>query len=218
MRPCPLSRLTTTALLLGLSVCAACAARADHASADDEAEAALLAELLPAVPGAAVADVGAGKGEWVEMLAPRLLPGGRFYATEVEAGKIAELEERLDQPSLGEIDVVLGDQQDTGLPPGCCDAILLRRTYHHFTDPAAMNRSMFQALKPGGRLVIVDYTTFLSSRVEGVPENRSGHGLAPEILLEETAAAGFVLAELRREWMGESNLYCVVLERPLSRD
>ena len=57
---------------------------------------------------------------------------------------------------LGNVTVVEAGEHETNLPPGCCEAIFLRRVYHHLTDPAAYNASLYASLKPGGRLAVVE--------------------------------------------------------------
>lgn len=184
---------------------------------DFAAEAERLVEILALKPGGHVADVGAGQGEWTVPLAEAVLPGGRAWATEVKESKLEDIEDSLDRAGLSVADgvrVVLGNNTSSGLPDGCCDAILLRRVYHHFIDPAAMGQDLYRALKPGGLLVVVDYSSYLSSPVEGVPENRTSHGLAPEIVVEETSEIGFQQIRLIEPWMGLDNMYCLVLRRP----
>lgn len=177
-------------------------------------ESARIARVMELAPGMVVADVGAGDGAWTVGLARRVGPGGRVYATEVTESLLEEIRERAEEEGLANVTVLLGDQEGTGLAAGCCDAILLRKVYHHFTDPAAMNESLYAALKPGGRLAVIEYRDFLSYRVQGVPESRSGHGLDPEILTLELEAAGFELERVIEEWPGEANEYCALYRRP----
>lgn len=207
--PVPSLAVTALAVLLAALPGLACAREAA-----DQAEAARIATVLAVAPGQAVADVGAGDGEWSVDLARRVGPAGRVYATEIEEGLLEEIRDAAAEAGLGNVTAVLGDQQRTGLAAGCCDAILLRKVYHHLTDPAAMGRDLFAALRPGGRLAVVEYRSFLSSRVEGVPENRDGHGIAPELLALELAAAGFELEELFEEWPGDRSEYCALFRRP----
>lgn len=213
----PGARLLAVALAVGLSLLAplggtACARKVAGAS-----ESARIARVLELAPGGVVADVGAGDGAWTVGLARRVGPGGRVYATEITEHLLEEIRQRAEEEGLTNVTALLGDQEGTGLPAGCCDAILLRKVYHHFTDPTAMNESLYAALQPGGRLAVIEYRDFLSSRVEGVPENRSGHGLDPEILTRELAAAGFELERVIEEWAGEANEYCALYRRPAAR-
>jgi len=105
-------------------------------------EADRILEALALRPGDRVADVGAGSGEWTERLARAVGPGGHVWATEVEAGKLERIGARMRRASIDNVTTLLGDQRDTGLPEGCCDAVLLRLVYHHFQDPAPMRASL----------------------------------------------------------------------------
>src|SRR6185369_8622469 len=97
--------------------------------------------------GMTVADVGAGDGKYSVVLARRVGPGGRVYATEVDRADIDRIAARAGDERLRNLTTVVGSQQDSGLPAASCDAILLRMVYHHFTDTVAMRRSLWNALK-----------------------------------------------------------------------
>lgn len=97
-----------------------------------------------------VADIGAGKGAWSVDLARRVGSTGRVYATEIDPVLLRDIERAVVAAGAPSVTVVEGSATDTNLPMQCCDAILLRLVYHHFTDPHAMDRSMFAALHPGG--------------------------------------------------------------------
>lgn len=197
--------LLTLALTAGLAG-AACAAF-------DTAEADRIAEVLGLEPGLDVADVGAGNGEWSVDLARRVGAEGHVWATEVNADDLAEIRARVEEADLGNVTAVRGDQQTTGLPEGCCDAALLRMVYHHFTDPPAMRADLRRALRPGGRLVIIDITPQKNWRkLEGVPE-RGGHGIAPEDLIRDLTGAGFELVARHEGWDSDEDRYCLVFRR-----
>jgi SAM-dependent methyltransferase len=161
------------------------------------------------------ADVGAGEGRFTAALARSVGPDGRVYATEVEAAKLETIQARAKADGLGNVRTVLGDQSSTGLPEGCCDAILLRMVYHHFTDPEAMRRSLWSALKPGGRVAVIDVPPRASwRRLEGVPE-RGGHGIPRAELVADMRGGGFSVMAQHETWPGEDDSYCVVFQRPM---
>lgn len=183
------------------------------AAAWPENEAARLVSLLGARPGATVADVGAGEGRWTIELAEAVGPAGHVFATEVEESLLEKIEERLETEGMGNVEVVRGDQRSTGLPAACCDAILLRLVYHHFVDPEAMRADLARALRPGGRLAIVETRPQSSwRRLEGVPE-RGGHGIEVADLIGEMARAGFRPVERHGEWNGDADRFAVVFEK-----
>ncbi|HET7295353.1 MAG TPA: methyltransferase domain-containing protein [Vicinamibacteria bacterium] len=184
------------------------------APADVVAERTGILEALALRSGMTVADVGAGDGRFSVVLAERVGPGGRVYATEIEQAKLDEIGGRARDEGLDNVVAVLGDQTSTGLPEGCCDAILLRLVYHHFTDPAPMRGSLWAALRPGGRIAVIDTRPRQDwPRLSGVPE-RGGHGIAIDTLLEEMVASGFVVVDRHDAWPGEGDAYCVVFRRP----
>jgi predicted methyltransferase len=89
----------------------------------------------------------------------------------------------------------------------------MRLVYHHFTKPAEIDASLFRSLKPGGLLAVIDREPPAGSkRVEGVPENRVGHGMPQRILVEELTAAGFQVLRTPADW--PSKLYCVIFRKP----
>lgn len=196
------------AVLAALTLLVACAPAATISASEVDR----LADLLCLEPGAAVADLGAGDGEWSEALARRLGETGRVFATEVEEDKVGEIRERMADAGLDNVTAVLGDQRQTGLPAGCCDAVLVRMVYHHFTDPPKMRASLKEALRPGGVVVIVDLPPRKNWRdLPGVPE-RGGHGISMEDLVEEMTSAGFEVVSRIKDWQSddEDDLYCVV--------
>ncbi len=178
-------------VLLGLS-CGIVAARDDVGSQ----ELSRLTEILDVDPGEAFADVGAGDGRYSVALAPVVGERGRVYATEVDPADLKKIEERVRDEKLGNVEVVRGTQDDTGLPVACCEGILLRRVYHHFQNPAAMQASMKRALKEGGLLLVIDFGTRRSwERPEGVPASRTGHGIDKDLLVSEMELSGFTLVK-----------------------
>jgi predicted methyltransferase len=161
----------------------------------DSKERARLVDVLDVDPGETFADVGAGDGRYSIALASTVGETGRIYATEVDADDLKRIEDRFAREKLSNIEVVRGTQEATGLSDACCDGILLRRVYHHFQNPAAMQASMRRALKEGGLLLIVDFGPRRSwNRPEGVPASRDGHGIDKDLLVSEMKGAGFELA------------------------
>ena len=148
-----------------------------------------LVELLELTPGMTIADVGAGFGAWTTAFARWTGPGGRVYATDIGTPQLAALRAAVEREKLTNVTIVEGAANSTNLPAGCCDAILVRDAYHHFTEPEAMVKSLAAALKPGGRLAIVDFPPRSKTSVPaGVPANRQGHGVPPGIVEPEVGA------------------------------
>jgi ubiquinone/menaquinone biosynthesis C-methylase UbiE len=176
-----------------------------------------LVELLELKPGMSVADVGAGFGAWTMRLSRWIGPAGRVYATDVGAQQLAALRDAATREKLENVTVIEGGPGATNLPAQCCDAILIRDAYHHFTQPDALVRSVAASLKPGGRLAIVDFPPRAKSEVPaGVPANRGGHGVPPEVVEREVRA---VLTHVRTvpNWSPDSqpaSLFLVLFRKP----
>ena len=177
-----------------------------HATHADEAEA--MQRLLQIERGDTVADVGAGDGDWTDDLAEFVGTNGTVWATEVDEDLIDDLNGLAED--LPQIRPVLGDENRTGLEENCCDAILLRLVYHHFTDPAPMRADLRSAMKPGARLLVVDITPQSGwNDLDGVPD-RGGHGIPTDRLIEEMEADGFRVVERLDAWGDEEDEFAVV--------
>ena len=146
-----------------------------------------LARLLDIQPGDTVADIGAGDG-WLSVeVAKRVGPAGRVFATELSASRRDEIREAVAAAGLDNVTVVEAGERETNLAPGCCEAIFMRRVYHHLTDPAATNASLYAALKPGGHLAVVEIEfQGLFGFLRGWP-----HWTDDEQVVAEVAAARF---------------------------
>jgi ubiquinone/menaquinone biosynthesis C-methylase UbiE len=183
--------------------------------ADDARQAAKLFELLSLQAGMTVADIGAGNGALSVLMAERIGPAGRVYSTDINRDRLAEIRAAADKHHLTNIVVVEGAARATNLPDGCCDAIFMRDVYHHFVDPAAMNRSLFAALKPGGRLAVIDFPPRRNSELpEGVPANRNGHGITASQVEEEVFAGGFAKVQTIEKWDGERGVFFELFRKP----
>jgi ubiquinone/menaquinone biosynthesis C-methylase UbiE len=160
--------------------------------------------------GMMVADVGAGRGQLTLALAAAVGPTGHVFSSEIDLARMAALREKVVQAGLRNVTVVEAKASDSGLPAGCCDAIVLRRVYHHVTDPAATNASLLRALRPGGVLAVIDIPPPLFFF------ERSTLGIAPQIVIDEVKASGFELLQLRTDWPGRGpfDSYCALFRKP----
>ena len=116
-----------------------------------------LVKLFELKPGMTVADVGAGFGAWTMQFSKVVGPAGRVIATDIGAPQLAALRDSVKREALTNVTVIEAATDATNLPAGCCDAILIRDAYHHLTQPAAIVKSLAAALKPGGRLAVIDF-------------------------------------------------------------
>ena len=198
------------ALLSGVLVFAACHGQAQERKKDADQ----LATLLNWQPGSVVAEIGAGDGSMTLAAAERVGPTGRVYTTELDKDKLAKLQSLAAEQK--NIIAVKAGQAETNLPPQCCDSIFMRRVYHHFTEPVKEDSSIFQSLKPGGLLAVIDFQPGEgpgdSKLPKGVPENRGGHGMPKQLLIEELTVAGFQVVASPTDWPAPD--YCVVFRKP----
>jgi precorrin-6B methylase 2 len=160
-----------------------------------------LVDLLQLKPGMALADVGAGFGAWSMAFAKVLGPSGRVYATDVGEQQLATIRESAKSQGLTNVTVLEGAERSTNLPAACCNAILIRDAYHHLTQPNDILRSMVAALKPGGHLAVIDFPPRPNSEApQGVPANRTGHGVPPDVVISEVTAAGLTSISVDKAW------------------
>ena len=108
-------------------------------------------------PGATVADVGAGSGYMTMKLATAVGASGRVYATDVQPEMIATLTARVKAANLQNVTPVLSATDDPRLPAGVLDLILMVDVYHELAAPQRMLQQLKRALKPSGRLVLLEY-------------------------------------------------------------
>jgi predicted methyltransferase len=209
-----LGPLAAVLLLAGGS---ACSQEAQEGPGFDE-ETARIAEALELQPGLTVADVGAGKGRYTAFLADAVGSSGRVYATEVDEGLVEDIRESV--AGRANVTVILGRQDSTGLPEICCDRILLRRVYHHFTEPQSMLGSLRASLKPGGMIAVVDFLRESSElgRPDATPHDHE-HGVRVDGLTEDMVKAGFELVRRVEDWPsrvrhGRETDFCLVFRRP----
>ena len=116
-----------------------------------------LAELLSLREGMTVAEIGAGTGWLTVEVARRVGQSGRVYSTELSADRLRDIRQAVAEARLSTVIVLEAGERATGLPSACCDAIFMRRVYHHLTAPSAILTGIHDALRPGGRLVIIDF-------------------------------------------------------------
>jgi ubiquinone/menaquinone biosynthesis C-methylase UbiE len=107
-------------------------------------------------PDHVVADIGAGSGYFAFRIA-RLVPQGRVLATDIQPEMLQMIEQRKREEGVTNIETLLGRIDDPMLPANSVDAVLLVDAYHEFSHPFEMLQGIYQALKPGGKLVLVEY-------------------------------------------------------------
>ncbi|MGB4246090.1 MAG: class I SAM-dependent methyltransferase [Pseudohongiellaceae bacterium] len=107
-------------------------------------------------PTDVVADIGAGSGYFTFRMAAQV-PEGKVLAVDIQPEMLAMIEERKSAEDVVNVEGILGEIDNTNLPPNSVDVALLVDAYHEFSHPREMLESIFNALKPGGRLILVEY-------------------------------------------------------------
>jgi len=162
-------------------------------------------QALDLEEGGVVADVGCGDGFFTVRLAEVVGESGRVYAVDVVPGVVSQLRARVAAAPYARVEVVLGAPDDPRLPDGALDAALIVNSYHEMPQHQAMLAHIRAALKPGGRLVLVEP---VSEELRKAPreEQEKKHGIAPELVEEDLRRAGFEIVRRReavtpREWL-----------------
>jgi ubiquinone/menaquinone biosynthesis C-methylase UbiE len=141
--------------------------------------------------GDVVAEIGSGTGFFARRLARAVAPSGKVYANDIQAGMLDKLRELAGQEGITNIVPVLGTETDPNLPAGQMDWLLLVDVYHEFQKPEEMLATLRRALKPNGRVALVEY------RLEGDSASHISlpHRMSVEQVLAEWEPAGFTLVE-----------------------
>lgn len=189
-------------------------ARADRYDRDASA----LSRLMRWSAGQTLAEIGAGDGQLTFAAAKVVGSDGRVYTTELDEEKLASLKTAALRRKLENVTVVKADPIETNLPENCCDSVFMRHVYHHFSKPDVTDASILRALKPGGLLAVIDFPPRKelteSAPVNGVPQNRGGHGIPKTVVEKELSAAGFELLP-GQDWSGRDD-YCVLARKPVA--
>jgi ubiquinone/menaquinone biosynthesis C-methylase UbiE len=107
--------------------------------------------------GMTVADVGAGTGYFTVRLARRVGATGKVWATDLQPEMLRMLDLRLQREHIDNVQLRRAGDHDSGQPAHCCDLVLLVDVYHELADPAGILAGIRHALRPHGRLVLVEY-------------------------------------------------------------
>ncbi|MBZ5668450.1 MAG: methyltransferase domain-containing protein [Acidobacteriia bacterium] len=143
-------------------------------------------EKLGLKAGEAVADLGAGSGYFTLRFAQAVGPAGKVYAVDVDRGMLDNIERRAKEAHLENIQLVLAEPHDPQLPASSVNMIFICDTLHHISDRATYYPLLVRALRPGGRLVNIDFHK--KPLPVGPPVAMK---IAKEDMIEEVKPAGF---------------------------
>jgi len=152
-------------------------------------------EAMAVRPGATVADVGAGDGFLTVRLARAVGASGRVVAVDVSARALDRLRARLDRERLTNVETIKGDADNPHLPSASLDAAVIVNSYHEMVSYQAMLRHLRTALKPDGRLVIVEPISE-KRRAESREQQIRVHEIAAHFVEQEAREAGFRVQRL----------------------
>lgn len=163
-------------------------------------------------PGSTVADIGAGTGLFTRLFSKAVGEKGNVIAVDISSNFLDHIKATSRQLDLKNIDTLLCKDDSTELPPNSVDTAFICDTYHHFEFPHKTMTSLYQAMKPGGRVIVIDFR-----RVEGVSsEWTMGHVRAGQEVFEaEIVKAGFTKVKEHSDLLKEN--YFVVFEKPASK-
>ncbi len=167
---------------------------------DDAGEAERVLRLLAPREGMHIADIGAGDGYYVARLVPRVGSTGRVYGEDIVPRYLDLLTARARKSGWSNVEVVSGEPHDPRLPAATLDAAVLIHMYHEISQPFGLLWNLATAMKPGGRIVILD-----------LDRPTWGHGTPIALLRCEMRAVGYREEQIDRTTPGE---YIVVFIAP----
>src|SRR6266849_6657662 len=166
----------------------------ERAQREEEEQPERALELIGVEKGLVVADIGAGSGYMTVRLARRVGPTGKVYATDLQPRMLAIVNARARYLKLWNIELVQGTVDDAKLPAGAIGLALLVDVYHEFWHPQEMLQSIKRALKPGGRLVLLEYR-----KEDNTLPIMYDHTMSVNEVRTEVQAEGFAFDRLIKE-------------------
>ncbi|MEL6446326.1 MAG: class I SAM-dependent methyltransferase [Pseudomonadota bacterium] len=165
----------------------------------------LVIQNLPLEADSVVADIGAGSGYFTFPVAARV-PAGRVIAVDIQPEMLAIVEARREQMGTSNVDTVLGTVESPNLEPDSIDLAFIVDAYHEFSHPYEMGSAIAAALKPGGRLVLIEYR----AEDRAVPI-KPLHKMTVDQVRKEMAALGLEF-EANRDFLPQQHF--LVFRRP----
>jgi len=170
-------------------------------SKDIVKEANEMADIMGLKAGSSIGEVGGGNGTLLINLAPKVLPGGKYYGTGHDMIEVDAMRTAADKAALSRASVAVAGETVSGLPAGCCDAIVLRMVYHMLDHPKEYLADFKRALKPNGKLLILEHNPDNGKTGREGAKLTVGMGgktmdmavVPQEAMAEEGEAAGFAV-------------------------
>jgi predicted methyltransferase len=172
-------------------------------------------DLLALREGSSVADVGCGDGYFVMHLARRVSAAGAVYAVDVDEDALDKLRRKAERAEFTQVHIVRSQADDPKLPAGSLDAVLVVNAYHEMRQYDAMMRAFHAALKPGGRLAIIDAP---GDARDPRKNGYNDHTIARQLVREDAERAGFRFRSEERGFerpeSSRRNWFFYIFEKP----
>ncbi len=188
----PLTRSQTVAQLLRWQL--------NSATREERERIPELARLMELGKGSRVADIGAGSGFLSVRLARLVGEEGKVWAVDISERALEALNGRLDRDLYPQLETVLGAEDDPRLEPESLDAAVIVNAYHEMPEHREMLARIKEALKPGGRFLLLEPFS-LETRGQSREQQVESHHFAPELLVSELEEAGFEIAHREDEFV-----------------
>ncbi|MEP7353849.1 MAG: methyltransferase domain-containing protein [Acidobacteriota bacterium] len=148
----------------------------------------LALDLMNIKPGMQIADIGSGVGYMTLRMAKRVGPSGKIYGVDLQQGMLDKLNANARAANISNVETILGLPADPKLPDGKMDIVLMVDVYHEVSQPQEMLRKLRQAMKPDGRLILLEYR----AEDPAIPINPE-HKMTIEQVRREIEPEGFKL-------------------------
>ena len=129
----------------------------DRPQREEEERPTVVLEALGLKGGEVVADLGAGSGFYTFRIAPKVGKTGKVLAVDIQDEMIKTIRQRAAEQKISNVEVIKGSESDPNLPPNGVDVLLMVDVYHELSYPYEVMTKVCKALKPGGRVVFVEY-------------------------------------------------------------
>lgn len=174
-----------------------------------------LFELLELKEGSWVADIGSREGYFTTRMAPIVGETGHVFAVDINDGALKDLHASLQEQNIQNVTPVYSTMSNPMLPANTFDAVLIRNTYHEFNKPVSMLKYIKQALKPGGRLVIVEPIDPALENADRQLQARN-HDISLAYVKEDLSETGFKITEEIKHFSdgGGSDRFWLLVAQP----
>jgi predicted methyltransferase len=163
----------------------------DRPERDAEERPDQLLDALQISRGATVADIGSGTGYFTWRLAQRVGPAGKVLAVDVQSQMLDRTKAAVDRHKLKNVEYLLATDKDPRLPERAVDLVFIAYAFHEFSDPEAIMAAVKRSLKPGGRVVILEY-----AKESNIAPASPLHKMSFEEIRREVEPMGFIIDRL----------------------